>query len=212
MIDIMIFTVFGSLGLFFGAVMWAACGGRIGCLALVSWLALAALVAGTKPAPAQETAFLIDGDMGGVVLRYHQRAKIIGRAKVIVDGVCLSACALYLRRDWNLDICYTPAATFGFHKPYQVLDNGDILTGISAITTADADWRREFFDQMPAGIKAMLTGKQIPEPSAGDPTDRFVYIKARDLAGALKRCPKDWATRYKKLVDVHTMTIGTGAQ
>ncbi|TGW07815.1 hypothetical protein EN788_34685, partial [Mesorhizobium sp. M2D.F.Ca.ET.145.01.1.1] len=85
----------------------------------------------TKPAKAQDTAFLIDGDMGGAVLRYHAKAKIIGRSKVIVDGVCLSACALYLRKDWNLDICYTQAATFGFHKPYQVLDNGAILTGIS---------------------------------------------------------------------------------
>ncbi|MER9524044.1 hypothetical protein NKI96_10710 [Mesorhizobium sp. M0292] len=160
-------------------------------------------------ATAKETAYLIDGDMGGELLRYYAKAEIMRGSKVIVDGVCLSACAMYLRQDWKLDICYTPSATFGFHKPYQVLDNGTILTGIGAITTADAGWRTEFFDKMPLAIKAMLTGKQIPEPSAGDPTDRFVFIKARDLSGAVKPCAKDWAAKYR-LIDVRDVYITDG--
>lgn len=163
----------------------------------------------TNPAHGKETAYVIDGDMGGELVRYYAKAEIMRGSKVIVDGVCLSACAMYLRRDWNLDICYTSAATFGFHKPYQVLDNGSILTGITAISAADAGWRDEFFDKMPSGIKAMLTGKQIPEPSAGDPTDRFVFIKARDLGHSIKRCEKDWASKYD-LIDVRSVYITDG--
>lgn len=158
----------------------------------------------TNAVHGKETAFLIDGDMGGEVLRYHAKAKIMAGSKVIVDGICLSACAMYLREDFKLDICYTPAATFGFHKPYQVLDNGSILTGIGAITTADAGWRTEFFDKMPTGIQTMLAGQQIPEPAAGDPTDRFIFIKARDLGRTVKRCAKDWASKYD-LVNVRDL-------
>lgn len=173
---------------------------------------LSAALLATLPATAaaKPIAYLVDGDMGGSLLRYAEKADIIGRAKVVIDGVCLSACTMYLRKDWNLDVCYTPSAIFGFHKPYQWLESG-IVTGISAITTSDASWRSEFFDQMPARIQAMLTGKQIPEPAAGDPPDRFVYVKARDLGDAVKRCPKDWASKYK-LVDVQSITTSLGAQ
>ena len=210
MIDYLIIAVFGSIGLFFGAVLWAARARRIGFVLTLAWFALAALVCATKPAPAKPIAYLVDGDMGGSLLRYAEKADIIGRAKVVIDGVCLSACTMYLRKDWNLDVCYTPSAIFGFHKPYQWLESG-IVTGISAITTSDASWRSEFFDQMPARIQAMLTGKQIPEPAAGDPPDRFLFVKARDVGNAVKRCPKNWAAKYK-LIDVKNVTTSLSPQ
>ncbi|TPN04511.1 hypothetical protein [Mesorhizobium sp. B2-1-2] len=163
-----------------------------------------------KPVQAKPIAYLIDGDMGGAMLRYEQKAKIIGGAKVVIDGVCLSACTMYLRRDWNLDVCYTPSATFGFHKPFAWLRNS-VVTGTMAIANADASWRSNFFEQMPARIRVMLSGKSIPSPAAGDPMDRFVFVKARDVGDAVKPCPKDWAARYK-LVDVQSITTGIGAQ
>ncbi|RWE37416.1 hypothetical protein [Mesorhizobium sp.] len=107
-------------------------------------------------------------------------AKIIGGAKVIIDGLCLSACTMYLRKDWALDVCYTPSALFGFHKPYRTTPDG-IWTGISAITAADTAWLSEFFNQMPHGIQAMLKGKQIPEPAAGDPPWRFILSRHATL-------------------------------
>ncbi|MGX7874421.1 hypothetical protein ACVDG5_018165 [Mesorhizobium sp. ORM6] len=175
-----------------------------------AYLVALALFAMTDDAHPKPIAYLVDGDMGGAMLRYEQKAKVIGSAKVVIDGVCLSACTMYLRRDWNLDVCYTPSATFGFHKPFVWLQSS-VVTGITAITIADAAWRSNFFDQMPAHIQAMLTGKQIPSPAAGDPMDRFVFIKARDVGDAVKPCPKDWAAKYK-LVDVQSITTSLGAQ
>ncbi|RWI96397.1 MAG: hypothetical protein EOR22_06455 [Mesorhizobium sp.] len=209
------YVIFGWLGGFGGllslAIANASKSSGKGWLFCLAWFVLLAmLTAGTKPASSKEIAYLVDGDLGGELLRYQEKAKIIGSAKIVVDGACLSACTMYLRKDWNLDICYTQSALFGFHKPYKWLE-GRVITGISAITTADASWRSEFFDQMPAGIKAMLTGKQIPEPAAGDPTDRFVYIKARDVRNAVKRCPKDWASRYD-LIDVQNVTTSVKPQ
>ncbi|TIT80127.1 MAG: hypothetical protein E5W57_04140 [Mesorhizobium sp.] len=151
----------------------------------------------------KEIAYLVDGDMGGSLVRYKEKAEIIGRAKVIIDGLCLSACTMYLRQDWALDVCYTPSALFGFHKPYTWTEKG-VVTGISAISNSDASWKENFFDQMPAGIQSMLKGKQIPEPSAGDPTDRFIYVKARDLRD-VKRCEKNWSGKYN-LIDVQSIT------
>ncbi|RWX70450.1 hypothetical protein EN780_03380 [Mesorhizobium sp. M4B.F.Ca.ET.089.01.1.1] len=159
---------------------------------------------------AKEIAYVIDGDTGGALLRYEEKAEIIKGAKVVVDGLCLSACAMYLRKDWHLDICYTPSALFGFHKPYMAIE-GIIATGITAISTADAAWRVKFFDQMPAGIQAMLSGKQIPSPAAGDPVGRFIYVKARDLHDSVKRCPSDWAAKYK-LIDVQNVTTSLSPQ
>lgn len=155
-------------------------------------------------APAKEIAYLVDGDMGGELLRYEEKAKIIGGAKIIIDGLCLSACTMFLRKDWALNVCYTPSALFGFHKPYRPTPDG-IWTGISAITAADAAWLSEFFNQMPHGIQAMLKGRQIPEPAAGDPPWLFVFLKARDLGDSIKRCRGDWAEKYK-LIDVQNIT------
>lgn len=143
----------------------------------------------------KEIAFLVDGDTGGKTKLYEEKAQAIGRSKVIIDGLCLSACTMFLRKDWALDVCYTESALFGFHKPFQ-WDKDHVVTGISAITQADTDWRVMFFEQMPSRVQALLTGKQIPAPAAGDPTSRFIYVKARDLRGAVKRCEPNWSAKY----------------
>ena len=52
-------------------------------------------------------------DVGGVVVKYHKRALKLEAAstRVVIDGVCASACTAYLR-----NACATPRARIGFHS------------------------------------------------------------------------------------------------
>lgn len=58
-------------------------------------------------------AITIGNDPGGEVIEYAIKAK---RAKSVrFDGLCASACTLYLS---VADKCITPRARFGFHRAY----------------------------------------------------------------------------------------------
>lgn len=197
MITYAIFGAFGCLGALVAKALATANKSQLqGGIFAAVWFGLLALVAAATPAPAKEIAYLVDGDMGGMMADYQAKAETIGRTKIIIDGFCASSCTLFLRDDWNLDVCYTDAALLGFHKPFDWDEKGQVVTGISAITLSDSAWKTWFFDHMPAGIRAKLKGQQIPEPSAGDPVGRLFYIKARDLHGTVKRCERNWSSKY----------------
>ena len=91
------------------------------------FLLLAFAIALIMPAEAQ----IIRHDMGGVVRDYAIRVhKAIKSGEAIkIDGVCASACTLYLAKGVNL--CITQKATFKFHAPY------DSRTGAKASGTAE---------------------------------------------------------------------------
>ena len=56
--------------------------------------------------------YIVKRDRGGVVAEYHQVAKRLeaGSMRVIIDGVCASACTALLK-----NACATPKARIGFH-------------------------------------------------------------------------------------------------
>lgn len=63
---------------------------------------------------------VIAGDNGGVV-RDRALEVYFAKGPILVRGRCDSACTIYLSRD---DVCVTPGASFGFHKPYGGPDGG----------------------------------------------------------------------------------------
>ena len=62
----------------------------------------------------------ITGDLGGHVDQYKAKyARIRDQGeRVIIDGVCNSACTLLLGIVPPQQICVTPRASFGFHQAY----------------------------------------------------------------------------------------------
>ena len=155
------------------------------------------------------SAFVVDGDLGGIMDVYHQQAVYMHGEKVIIDGACFSACTLFLRTDYDLDVCVTDAALLGFHKPYRVL----IGTGIPVVTPearvrADDKWYDEFYSKMPEGIQMLLYNQHIPSVSDGAEPSEFYYIKARDLHGAIPSCDPDWQLKYTPLAIPEPTTLG----
>src|SRR5262245_15071221 len=87
-----------------------------GALTLSALLALCACVVGT-PAAAD---YRITRDHGGLVDVYKAKyAKIRDRGeRVIIDGICNSACTLVLGIVPLNRVCVTPNASLGFHQAY----------------------------------------------------------------------------------------------
>jgi hypothetical protein len=78
---------------------------------------LALLVAASAPARAD---YRITRDFGGLVETYKAKyAKIRDRGeRVVIDGICNSACTLVLGIVPASRICVTPRASLGFHAAY----------------------------------------------------------------------------------------------
>lgn len=62
----------------------------------------------------------VGNDMGGNIMEYHRAVKRIEASgePVRIDGLCASACTLYLRLP-SKQLCITPRARFGFHASNQ---------------------------------------------------------------------------------------------
>lgn len=73
-------------------------------------------------------AMTIQHDNGGVVLEYAKRVHraIKTGERVRIDGLCASACTLYLAKGVN--VCVTKRGYFKFHHPYDTR-NGALAKG-----------------------------------------------------------------------------------
>jgi len=81
------------------------------------WLGLLCLLALTVPASADVR---ITRDHGGRVDAYKAKYARLATSKerVVIDGVCNSACTLVLGIVPLKRVCATPRASFGFHQAY----------------------------------------------------------------------------------------------
>lgn len=59
-----------------------------------------------------DKTYTITKDTGGVIGVYLDRYKLLRHIHIVVDGLCNSACTLFLA---NPDVCVTEKAFFGFH-------------------------------------------------------------------------------------------------
>jgi hypothetical protein len=71
-------------------------------------------------ATAAQADLRITGDTGGYVEAYRARYEQVRNSgkRVIIDGVCNSACTMVLGIVPRNRICVTPRASLGFHKAY----------------------------------------------------------------------------------------------
>lgn len=155
---------------------------------------LASILTAAAIATATPSALVIEGDFGGNVKEYREKAASLKGTgtRVIVDGFCLSSCTLFLSDEFQLAVCITDAAIFGFHMPFGKHKDGKIATGPQQVAGSVGRWESWFYSHMPEGVQALLAGVRVPNPSAGDPQNEFAYIKARDLKGVVPTCPDNW--------------------
>src|SRR3954454_16902629 len=74
----------------------------------------------TAPTRAARADIRITGDRGGVVDEYkakYTRIRVKG-ARIVIDGICNSACTLLLGLVPLNRVCVTPRASLGFHQAY----------------------------------------------------------------------------------------------
>lgn len=81
--------------------------------------------------------FVVNGDHGGVIREYTQRVYTLNQrgVQVVIDGLCASACTLYLTAD---KVCFTQRATFGFHSAQDVEGGNRSMEIIANRRLADA--------------------------------------------------------------------------
>lgn len=161
-------------------------------LLLAALFALVSTVAMAKP-----IAYKIDNDLGGFLSEYNTKAAIMKGSKVIIDGPCMSACTMYLRTDFDLDVCMTHRAMFGFHKPYWVnpLTKEPVRTMEASRDGAKA-WEENFFNRLPIEWRLLLAAKDIPSAGAGDDAGVFLIFPAVAVIGYVPICPAGWEDRY----------------
>lgn len=99
-------------------------------------------------APAH-AVYRITNDRGGYVEEYKQRyAKLRDRGeRVVIDGVCNSACTLVLGIIPANRICVTPRASLGFHQAYY---DKSFTFGIKFTSNAGTD---ELMAYYPVSVK-----------------------------------------------------------
>lgn len=99
------------------AVVFARRGGIIFAMRGLAFLVLAVLAVGATPA---EAVLRITRDHGGYVEEYkakYERVRAKGE-RVVIDGICNSACTLVFGIVSPSKVCVTPRASIGLHQAY----------------------------------------------------------------------------------------------
>lgn len=146
---------------------------------LLSWLLLCC----TLVAPAAARADMrITRDHGGRVDEYKARfAKIRDNGgRVIIDGICNSACTLVLGIVPMNRICVTPRASLGFHEAY--LDKRWTM----GVRVASASGTAELMSYYPQSVKDWIARK-------GGLTPQMKSVKnGPDLWKMVDSCPEEF--------------------
>jgi hypothetical protein len=143
---------------------------------------LAALAAGCLLSSQALADLRITRDHGGEVTRYkekYQRIRDSGE-RVIIDGICNSACTLVLGIVPHNRICVTPRARLGFHEAYTV-QNWPFRTKVaSASGTAD------LMSYYPEPVLDWIA-------RAGGLTPKMKIVKnGPELWSMVLPCPEEW--------------------
>src|SRR5512144_1640614 len=94
----------------------------------------------------------ITRDTGGYVAQYKARYEQVrdSGGRVVIDGICNSACTMVLGIVPRHRICVTPRASFGFHQAYY---DKDITFGIRVVSEEGTS---ELMSTYPAEVKDWL--------------------------------------------------------
>lgn len=129
----------------------------------------------TTSVPAQ---YHIVNDTGGILDSYIDKYIALreGRASVVIDGVCLSACALIVGLMDTSQVCVTPRAQLGFHSTSEV----------------HGDWRRYhaestrmYFAMLPPAMRELLRTRGWDGNSEHE---ALIYVEGEELRAFFKAC------------------------
>jgi len=148
---------------------------------VVSLALLFALAAGLGTGPAVADV-RITRDHGGLVDQYKAKyARIRDKdERVIIDGICNSACTLLLGIVRLNRVCVTPRASLGFHQAYYDKNwtAGIRVTSISGTA--------ELMAVYPPSVKAWITRH-------GGLTPQMQHLNnGRDLWAIIDPCPEEF--------------------
>ncbi len=117
----------------------------------------------------------ISGDSGGEIgpyLKMFQAWRNAGN-RVVIDGLCLSACTIILGVIPRTRICVTSRAKLGFHAAWRPDDHGRQVI--------NKDATRVLMDIYPTNIRAWLVRR-------GGLSDRIKYLAGPELASMYPTC------------------------
>jgi hypothetical protein len=122
--------------------------------------------------------YRITQDYGGSIERYKAKYALIRDRgeRVIIDGICDSACTLVLGIVPLDRVCATPRATLGFHMPHYDLAATDGIKIVSYRGTAD------FMAHYPEAVKQWL-GRR------GGLTAETKELTGPELSAIVHPCP-----------------------
>jgi hypothetical protein len=142
-------------------------------------LLLLSLVAAAPPARAD---LHITRDHGGYVEEYKARYKRVRDKgeRVIIDGICNSACTLVLGIVSMNKICVTPRASLGFHQAYY--DKAFTF----GIKVTSAEGTSDLMSYYPDTVKAWI------QRNGGLTTEMKKIRNGVDLWKIIDPCPEEW--------------------
>jgi hypothetical protein len=124
----------------------------------------------------------ITRDHGGYVDEYKARYKRIreNRERVIIDGICNSACTLVFGMVPMNKICVTPRASIGFHQAYydKAFTFGIKVTSLEGTS--------DLMSYYPDSVKEWI------RKNGGLTTEMKKIKNGADLWRIVDPCPEDW--------------------
>ncbi|WKV17021.1 putative secreted protein [Nostoc phage NMeng1] len=150
-------------------------------------IALAAVVGmsvGMNYAPKRVITIVYDG--GGVINEYLRRMQTLqaDRTSIRIDGDCVSACILHLHTSFNLDVCATPRARLGWHRPFVIGPFGQSVN-TPEVEEAIKKMNDIIVDGMPDKYKQFLSSNPVPDVAKGAKPSDLLWAKATDF---IKEC------------------------
>ena len=124
---------------------------------------------------ASQAEVRITGDRGGQIGRYvdrYQKLRSSGQ-KVMIDGLCASACTIVLAAIPRDKICVTPNANLAFHAAWDFGDHGHVVTNPEATQV--------LYSMYPPQIQRWIS-------SRGGLTHRMIFLRGKQLEMMYRPC------------------------
>lgn len=149
--------------------------------------AVAAFIVSTVNA---QPVYTIANDFGGKLDEYQHMYNgwSYEGAKVVIDGVCASACTVVLSTKYNLDICATERAEIMFHMPFKLDDKFEIVDSKYYRALSIVLWQQIWLDQLPTSMAKVLEKSTIPSVYDGAKMADMLGWRAPDIFRHIKHC------------------------
>jgi hypothetical protein len=167
---------------------WVAFGSLLVALALcVVMLVVLTIRAHADPMIPAPSVVHITDDPGGSVQEYYRKYAALSAAgtEVHFHGMCMSACTMALFTSFTgLKSCADEGATFGFHKPFALI-NGKVVRTKAARRETRKIWAM-WLEELPLPLRKYLASVRVPSATDGDEQNTLLLIPAKFL---LPACP-----------------------